>query len=443
MWTATAIAGPQEISASTRLPLKYRVPLAAVFLLGFGALFLVRQPSAPILIQPAERSNEPAAIGRGRYLVQAANCSSCHTAENGQPLAGGKPFETTYGFLGKIYSSNITPDRETGIGNWTQADFTRAMRLGMTPGGERLFPAFPYPSFTKLSDADIGDIFAYLRTLAPVHAVAPPNSFWFRQRWALSLWNAWFFKPVQLDSEAQQSAEWNRGRYLVEALGHCDACHTPRNVLLAERPNTPLTGGLQLSEVDHGKTRLWSSPNLTSASSGLVKWTEDDLQKYIKTGNNRRTGVFGPMNEVVTNSLQYLTDADAHSMAVYLKSLPVVADNAQQILSEADSATGKALYDKHCEECHLATGRGGFRKAPPIAGSLIVQSQNPASLINVILYGANPDKGIPTTFNSWEEMPGFGKRMTDIEVAHLANFLRTSWGNRGDKVSPDSVAAQR
>ena len=382
-------------------------------------------------------------IERGRYLVGAANCISCHTAKGGAPFAGGRSFQTTYSFFGEIYSSNITPDRETGLGAWTENEFIRAMRSGIAPGGRRLFPAFPYTSFTKLASADVKAIYAYLRTIPAVRSVPPKNSFWFRQRWVMRFWNAWFLREAELPLDSGKSPAWNDGEYLVEALGHCGACHTPRNLALAERSGAQFTGGTQADEVEAAKIRTWSAPNLTSAEMGLGKWSPEDLQKYLKTGSSRRAGVFGPMNEVISHSLRFLSDADTSAMAVYIKSLPADGKDFQQDLSAEERAAGQALYQKYCEECHLPTGRGGFRKAPPVAASAIVQTQDPSSLLNVILYGAAPAAEIPNAFDSWEDMPGFKDKMTDLEIAQLANFLRSTWGNQGARVSPKSVAVQR
>lgn len=392
---------------------------------------------------PSNGVIQPSTVERGLYLVGVANCVTCHTAKAGTPFAGGRPFRTTYGLFGDIYSSNITPDRDTGIGTWTKEEFIRAMRSGVAPGERHLFPAFPYTSFTKLTTADMAAIYFYLRTVPAVHSVPPENSFWFRQRWGMRLWNAWFFKEGELVPDSSKSNAWNEGRYLVEALAHCGACHTPRNLALAERTGAQFTGGIHIDEVEPGKSRSWSAPNLTSADIGLAKWSVDDLQKYLKNGTNHRAGVLGPMNEVIANSLRDLTDADAAAMAVYIKTLPAGGESTQQTLSAAERAAGQALYDKHCDECHLSTGRGGFRKAPPVANSPIVQSTDASSLLNVILYGANPAAESPHAFDAWEDMPGYMDKMTDAEIAILANFLRTSWGNQGGRVSPKAVAAQR
>jgi mono/diheme cytochrome c family protein len=399
--------------------------------------------SAIIPAAAAESGSAASAVQRGAYLVLAGNCISCHTSQGGKAFAGGKAFETSYRFLGKIYSSNITPDRQTGLGNWSEDDFLKAMRHGVAPGGKNLFPAFPYTAFTKLSTVDIKAIYAYLRTVPAVHSSPPPASFWFRQRWAMSMWNTLFFTEGEITANAAQSQEWNRGFYLVETLGHCGACHTPRNVLLAENSGQRLTGGVAVGEVEPGKNRSWSAPNLTSAESGLARWSLEDLEKYLKRGSSRRAGVLGPMNEVIANSLRYLTDSDIAAMAAYLKSLPANGESPQQTLGAAEHASGLALYEQYCDECHLSTGRGGFRKAPPVAGSPMVQANSAASIVNVILYGAAPASGLPASLDAWEEMPGFKEKMTDAQAADLTNYLRASWGNRGDHVRARFVAEQR
>jgi mono/diheme cytochrome c family protein len=403
-----------------------------------------RRPAPPVTGAIQQPAVEQPVVERGHYLVDVANCHTCHTAKSGTAFAGGRPFRTTHEFFGDIYSSNITPDRDTGIGTWTKEEFIRAMRSGVAPGEKHLFPAFPYTSFTKLATADIEAIYAYLRTIPAVRSVPPKNSFWFRQRWVMRLWNAWFFNEGELKPDSGKSDAWNEGRYLVEALAHCGACHTPRNLALAERTGAAqFTGGIHIDEVETGKSRTWSAPNLTSADIGLAKWSADDLQKYLKRGSCRRAGVLGPMNEVIGNSLRHLTDADAAAMAAYIKSLPAGGEIAQQTLSAEERAAGQGLYDKHCDECHLSTGRGGFRKAPPVAISPIVQAGDASSLLNVILYGANPAAESPNALDAWEDMPGYQDKMTDTEIAILANFLRTSWGNQGGRVSPRAVAAQR
>jgi alcohol dehydrogenase (quinone), cytochrome c subunit len=259
----------------------------------------------------------------------------------------------------------------------------------------------------------------------------------------MALWNTLYFDAGAFAADPRQSDAWNRGSYLVEALGHCSACHTPRGLLLAERADAHLSGGEHIDEVEAGKFRLWSAPNLSAAARGLARWSADDLARYLKNGHNRWTGTFGPMNEVIGNSLRYLTDADLAAMAVYIKALPARGEAAAAVLNDAERAAGQTLYDRHCRECHLASGRGGFRKAPAVAGSAIVQAPGAASLINIILYGAHPAAELPATLYTWEDMPAFGSTLSDVEVSQLVNLLRVSWGNRGERITPPIVTAQR
>jgi len=382
-------------------------------------------------------------VTKGEYLARAGNCFSCHTRHDGEPYAGGLAFQTPYSFLGEIHSTNITPDPETGIGTWTEAQFIRAMHSGIAADGRRLFPAFPYTAFTLVSEDDLKAIYAFLKTIPPVKYTPPSNGIAFAMRWPMMVWNALFFKEGRYQPDPQQTEEWNRGAYLVEGLGHCSACHTPRNLLLAERTDLKYTGGIQPDLVAEGKVRTWSAVNLTSAQSGLGPWPVNEIAKYLKTGHSTKAGIFGPMNEVIINSLQYLTVEDTKAMAVYLKSLPPLGESPKYTMSEEEKKAGQALYDTHCEECHLASGRGGFLKAPPVAASAIVQAAHPASLINSILYGAKVGKGSPLPFGAWEDMPSFATKMTDEEIARLSTFLRANWDNRGGPVTAADVAKQR
>jgi len=382
-------------------------------------------------------------VEQGAYLVRAANCVSCHTAAGGKPFAGGRAFQTTDSFLGRIYSSNITSDRETGIGAWTETDFIAAMRTGIAPDGRHLFPAFPYTAFTKLTAHDLTATFAYLKTIPAVRNTPPTNSAWFRLRPMMALWNWQFLTPGELKPATNQSAAWNRGRYLVEALGHCGACHRPRNLLMAEGEGTPLSGGVFMEEVEDGRMRRWTAPNLTSEKSGIGAWSSDDLKKYLKNGHSRRAGVYGPMNEVFANSLRYLTDEDLDAMVVYLKGDPPAPSISAPALTAEESAKGQALYDKHCEECHLSTGHGAPRKGPSLAGNPVVQAEDPASLINVILYGASPSAAVQPAFDAYDDMSGYATKLNDDDIAQLATFLRSSWGNSGGRVASAAVANQR
>ncbi len=382
-------------------------------------------------------------VAKGEYLARAGNCVSCHTRHGGEPFAGGLAFQTPYSFLGEIHSTNITPDPETGIGTWTEADFIRAMHTGVAADGSKLFPAFPYTAFTLVGEDDLKAIYAYLKTVAPVKYTPPGNGIAFMMRWPMTFWNALFFKEGRYQPDTKQTEEWNRGAYLVEGLGHCSACHTPRNLLLAERQDVKYTGGTQPDVVAEGKVRTWSAANLTQAKSGLGGWSQDNIAKYLKSGHSPKAGIFGPMNEVIINSLQHLTPEDAKAMSVYIKSLPAMGESPTQTLTAEQKTAGEALYKTHCEECHNSSGRGAFLKAPPVAGSAIVQATHPASLINSILYGAKVGVGSPNPFGAWEDMPSFAGKMTDDEIAKLANFLRTNWDNVGGPVTAADVAKQR
>jgi mono/diheme cytochrome c family protein len=352
------------------------------------------------------------------------------------PFTGGVPFHTPFGV---IYSTNITPDSKTGIGRWSFDDLRRAMHQGIAPGA-RLFPAFPYTSFTRVSDADVGAIYAYLRTVKAVGYSPPHNDVAFTQRWALKFWNLLFFKEQRFSPNPAQSAEWNRGSYLVEGLGHCSACHSPRNIFMAEVADSAYQGGVLQDAVARGKFRRWSAVNLTSAKNGLASWSVEDLAKYLHTGVSRRAGTFGPMNEIIVNSLKQLMPQDTHAMAVYLKSLPVREDAGESV-SPAQIAAGVQLYKDRCEKCHAASGRGGMFTGPPLAGSAVALAEDPSSLINVILYG--PASPANVSFGGWEAMKPYGEVLDDSQIAAVSNYVRGSWGNRAGAISAREVSQQR
>lgn len=380
---------------------------------------------------PANASAE-----RGKYLADAGNCGSCHTRAGGAPFAGGVRFETPFG---AIYSTNITPDVETGIGNWSYTDLLRAMHEGVARNGSHLFPAFPYTSFTAVSDADVADLYAYLRSLKPLR-YKPPDNGALLMRWTLAVWNGMFFKPGRLVADPARSAEWNRGAYLVEGLGHCSACHTPRNSLLAERADQRYQGAALQLEDPGGTVRRWYAVNLTSAKHGLSSWSASDLARYFQTGFSARAGTFGPMNEVILNSLKLLTPADLHAMAVYVKSLKGPEYAGPLVASDAIAA-GAPVYKERCEKCHGASGRGGFFSGPPLAGSAVVQSTDPASLVNIVLRGQATPKEV--SFGAWETMQSYAEVLNDTQIAAVCNYVRGSWGNRASAVSAADVARQR
>jgi len=381
-------------------------------------------------------------IERGKYLAIAGNCASCHTVESGAFMAGGLAFQTSFG---RIYSTNITPDADTGIGNWTGAQFLNSMRHGVRPDGEHLYPVFPYTAFTKITDNDIAALFAYLKSIPAVSQEAPENdlAFPFSQRSLMSVWKAMFFNDGAYEQDDSQSAEWNRGAYLVEALAHCGACHSPRNYLGAEHSEMAMTGGVYIDKVPNGTLRPWSAPNLTSAPSGLGLWPLEEVAVYLKTGQNSYVETFGPMNEVLLNSTRHLSDDDINSMAVYLKSLPSNEGQSKPVAKDSVLGMGRTMYNLHCGTCHLPTGLGDEESAPRLGGgSLVVQASNPASLINVILDGPElPDPPLPTRRR--KPMEGFRYLLDDAEIAALASYLRNSWGNTGGEVTTQQVAEQR
>jgi mono/diheme cytochrome c family protein len=410
---------------------------AGAFLSCADSIALGQNPVAEhpaAIIEPAFESM----VELGKYLANAGNCVSCHTRAGGAPFGGGVPFVTPFG---KIYSTNITPDPLSGIGKWGVDDLRRAMHEGVAAGGYRLFPAFPYTSFTKVTDADVGAIYAYLRTLKPVRYTPPGNGLIFAQRAGLMLWNALFLHEGRFSPDATRSAEWNRGAYLVQGLAHCGECHTPRNLFMAESTRRGYAGGVLQDSVAQGsKVRRWSAVNLSSAKNGLAGWSVSDLEKYLQTGFSSRAGTFGPMNEVIVNSSKNMTPADVHAMAIYIKSLPAQEYNGDVVSPELTKA-GEKIYRDRCAKCHAASGRGGMFSGPPLAGSAVVQAEDPASLINITLYGPETPKGV--SMGAWESMQPYYDVLDDSQVAAVCNYVRGSWGNRASAVFATDVAHQR
>jgi mono/diheme cytochrome c family protein len=414
------------------------------------------------LAQEAARpvSSATALVEYGRYLAAAGDCISCHTRPGGDPFSGGLPLNTPFGV---IYSANITPDADVGIGAWSEQQFASAMREGIAADGKHLYPAFPYTAYTNVTDHDIHAIYAYLRSLKPVRYTPPRNGmpFPFGIRALLSGWNAMFFRSGRYIPDASRSAEWNRGAYLTLGLGHCGACHTPRSILGGERSSEALTGGVYLDEIadevvdgkitpmDERVVRPWSTANLTPAPSGLGAWSLDDIAAYLKTGHNSRAAAFGPMGTVIANSTSHLTDADGHAIAVYLKSLPPATPGAPAKVADEKLKAGEIVYTARCGDCHLPTGLGvprvgnadASKAAPSLAGNAALQAPDPATLINVILYGAHE---AAVAEGSWPMMSGFelSVGLDDEQIAALCTYVRSSWGNRAGAVDAAAVARQ-
>ena len=383
----------------------------------------------------AQLKAEPTAddIARGKALTVAGDCASCHTADPAKPFAGGKRIDTPFG---RIYSPNLTPDRDTGIGGWSEDDFYAALRFGMAPNGSRYYPAFPYPNFTKLTRQDISAIRAYLGTLTPVKNTPPPPELrWpFNYRVVMRGWNWLFFKPGILQPDQQKSAEWNRGRYLVEGAAHCGACHTPKNIFGADKRGRTLGGG---------RVAGMFAPRLDNAErSGLKSWSVEDITEYLQSGRNAKSHAGELMSEVVVNSTSKMSDADIRAIAIYLKDLPAGAAEPQVTPpSPAQMAEGKKLYDGACVACHEANGSGSPRIYPPLPGNANLQSADASSTLRIILDGAQtvttpraPNKG---------SMPAYDAKMTDQEIADVTNYIRNAWGNSALTVTADQVARAR
>jgi mono/diheme cytochrome c family protein len=371
-------------------------------------------------------------IVRGKALVEAGDCASCHTSDPAKPFAGGRRISTPFG---GVYAPNLTPDRETGLGRWSDEDFLRALRQGIAPDGSRYYPAFPYPYFTKLIREDILAIRAYLATLEPVRkATSPPELlFPFNFRVGMRVWNWLFLKPGIIMPDQARGTAWNRGRYLVEGLSHCGACHTPKNFLGADKRGQAFAG----NRVDG-----MFAPRLDGAErGGLKSWSADDIAEYLQSGRNARSHAGQVMSEVVINSTSRMGDSDIRAIAVYLKSLPAGPPEPKVTPpSPAQMAGGEKIYRGACVACHEIDGSGAPRIYPPLPGNANLQSADPLSTIRIILDGAEtittpraPNKG---------SMPGYAK-LSDQEIADVSTYIRNAWGNAAPAVTAIDVARAR
>lgn len=395
---------------------------------------------------------DQAQVARGKYLAQAGDCAGCHTApKGGAPFAGGLGMASPFGTM---YTSNITPDRQHGIGSYSYEDFARTLRTGVAPGGKHLYPAMPYPSFSKINDADMRDLYAYFMHGVQAVATDPPPTrlpFPFNQRWAMSAWNIAFAPTGVYIPSREHDAQWNRGAYLVQALGHCGACHTPRGPAYEERGYTEssaryLTGAVN----DH-----WFAPNLTGdTGSGLGRLHEHDIAAFLKTGHGAGLVPFGSMVQVVEDSMQYMSDDDLNAIAHYLKSLPprqasgAYAPGSQAARQTADEVRtgniqrpGSGFYMSYCAKCHQADGGGVPLKYPKLAGNPAVLGADTTSLIRLLVEGGNsPDtQGGPKR----QKMPSFAGKLTNSEMAQVLSFVRTTWGNNAAAVTTRDVDSVR
>jgi mono/diheme cytochrome c family protein len=396
--------------------------LIALLALFAGALQAMAQSAAA----------DPALLRKGEYLARAGDCIACHTAREGKTFAGGLPMKTPFGTL---YTSNITPDPQTGIGAWTSDQFYQMMHNGRFPDGGLVYPAMPFGSYTKVTREDSDAIFAYLRSVAPVRQPNRPHdlTFPFNNRSLIIGWRTLFFKEGEFKPDPTKSAEWNRGAYLVEGLGHCGMCHTAINALGGSSESQAFEGGLI-------PMQNWYAPSLTSnKEAGLGEWSLEEITDYLRVGVSRRGAVYGPMAEVVYNSTQYLNDEDIRAMAIYLKGLAQGSspDKASAQLPSAESSLllslGKSIYDRECASCHGTTGLGMPPHYPPLANNQSIEMVSAVNAIRMVLNGGYPPgtAGNPMPYG----MPPFAHRLSDDEVAAVVTYIRTSWGNRGAPVS--------
>lgn len=432
--------------------------VGAAVLVFAGALAYALSPTPTRAIAPSS-ATDPAAltqlVEQGRYVATASDCIACHTAQGGKAFAGGHAIQSP---IGNMYSTNITPDKATGIGSYTLADFDRALRHGIRQDGSSLYPAMPYPSYAKMSDQDVRALYAYfMHGVEPVVAANHANDItWpLSIRWPVAIWRKQFapadMAPLELSK--YQSEQLARGAYLVQGAGHCGSCHTPRASSQQE---------LALSELDAGgKAYLaggpvidgWHAVNLRGDKvDGLGDWSEQDIVDTLKTGRNGRTAVVGsPMNDVVEHSTQHLSDADLHAMAAYLKSLPATGaskstfvaseDTAKALRAGQDGARGAQLYLDNCAACHRTDGKSNAITFPALPGNPTVLSDDPSTLIRLVLAGSR----LPSTHERPSNlgMPGFAWRLSDDETAQLVTFVRNSWGNHARAATASDVADVR
>jgi mono/diheme cytochrome c family protein len=381
--------------------------------------------------QQKPASAPQAEIALGEYLARAGDCVACHTEPGGKLFAGGRALVTPFGTL---YSTNITPDPKTGIGDWTADDFYRVMHDGIGKTGELLYPAMPFQDYTQVTRSDSDAIFAYLKSVPAIDRrnTADALRFPYSIRQLILGWRALFFKGGTYTPDPAESAQWNRGAYLVEGLGHCGMCHTPINALGGSSQAAAFQGGL-IPEQD------WYAPSLTSnKEGGLGEWDIKDITDLLKIGTSMRGAVYGPMAEVVYNSLQYLSQPDIEAMAVYLKSLPSRAPpEATSPIPPAESSLltslGQEVYNSNCATCHGSDGMGMPPAYPPLAGNQSIQMASAVNPIRMVLNGGFPPgtAGNPKPYG----MPPFAQTLSDDQVAAVVSYIRTAWGNHGTPVT--------
>ena len=379
-------------------------------------------------------SQEYSQVERGRYLVTLGDCAACHTDPRREgPFAGGRRIETPFGY---VAAANITPDRKTGIGSWSDEEFDAAMRRGVMPDGQRLYPAMPFVYFAKMTREDVTSIRAYLNTVAPVERRVQSNQlpFPFKMRVLMRIWDALYFDAAGFTPDSVKSAAWNRGAYLVEGPGHCEACHTPKTFL----------GGDEQDQKFRGYSiQGWFAPDITNdQAQGLGNWTAEDVSDYLKKGHNRFEAASGPMAEKITNSSSKMRDADLDAIATYLKDQPRRSAAQKPPGADADvMRAGAAIYTDRCSACHKADGTGVAYLIPDLAGSSSAASRELTTMLRVIIRGAQSvaTRDEPTG----PAMPAFGWQLTDVQVAAVTTYIRNSWGHAAPAVTAGEVRDAR
>jgi mono/diheme cytochrome c family protein len=404
----------------------------ASFLLLWNTACGSAQTSPPHQVAHDQQSFE--VIERGRSLAIAADCMACHTEAGGARFSGGRAIETPFGLL---LTPNLTPDPETGVGDWSDDEFVAAVREGKGRGrGHYLYPAMPYPYYTRMPRTDVLAIRAYLNTLEPVRHAVNPNQlpFPFNIRLSMIAWNALFFRPGVFEPVPGKAVEWQRGAYLVEGPGHCGACHTAKNFLGGDKGDQALRGGL---------LQGWFSPDLTgNPRTGVGGWTVEDIVAYLETGHNRHAAATGPMAEVIADSTSHMPATDLRAMAIYLKDLPPREETPAPLApSEPVMRSGEALYVDHCAACHVGTGTGVADLFPPLKSSAMVQSSDPTTLLQIVLHGT---QNVATDLApTGPAMPAFGWKLSDDQIADLLTYMRNAWDNAASRVSANAVKSLR
>ena len=419
---------PPYLRAKASIVVARALAVAGTTLLALAGAWLAWQETSQAQLPATRTASDPVLIAKGAALAAIGNCASCHTAEGGRTLTGGRALDTPFG---TVYSTNLTPDPDTGIGRWSAQEFRRAMHEGLGRDGRELYPAFPYDHYTRVTDEDVDAIFAYLMSRDPLRAEIPENRM-LVPRPFVAFWKSLYFKPGVLPHDAARDAQWNRGRYLAEGLGHCGACHTPRNALGAEEPQRALAGGL---------IEGWSAPALNAQSPAPQAWTVEDLTTYLRTGFDAQHGVAAGAMAPVAQNLGTVPEADVRAIAVYVASqmrgahpaesaatsskpaseIDQIAEDAvpDSFGTAASGTDGAAIYESACAGCHERARRG-----IPLSLSSTVTDATSANLVRITFEGIAPSEG-----SAGGIMPAFASALTDRQMAALAGYLRKEIGH--------------